>query len=328
MNKKVNLYRYSVPLQSQLILRGSDLPRREGLLVRIQCRDREGWGEIAPLPGFSHENIETAAKQTALWLEAWNQNRAQNRQLPFAGLSPSVAFGLSCALAEMQNQLQREGNYQTVSLYTNDANEFNSSESGKTVKLKVASNPHEAMREGQYINEILQTNSHLSVRLDANRRWNLTQALIFAEQITSAARARIQFIEEPCLTASQSRQFALQTALPIAWDETVREANFQPVAEPFLVAIVLKPTLIGSLSDCIYLIKRAQQCGLQVVISSAIESSFGLTQLARIAAQYTAATAPGLDTLNLMAFQLVRMWPNSALPVVGLDDSSVITKLI
>jgi O-succinylbenzoate synthase len=42
------------------------------------------------------------------------------------------------------------------------------------------------------------------------------------------------------------------------------------------------------------------------VISSSIESSLGLTQLARIAAWLTPQTLPGLDTLALMRAQLVR----------------------
>ena len=46
--KSFNLYRYSIPVDSQLILRGRFLKRREGLIVRVAC-SREGWGEIAPL---------------------------------------------------------------------------------------------------------------------------------------------------------------------------------------------------------------------------------------------------------------------------------------
>ena len=52
--KSFNLYRYSIPVDSQLILRGRFLKRREGLIVRVAC-SRDGWGEIAPLPGFSEE---------------------------------------------------------------------------------------------------------------------------------------------------------------------------------------------------------------------------------------------------------------------------------
>ena len=64
--REYHLYRYSIPVDSQLILRERFLKRREDLLVQIKCKTNEGWGEIAPLPEFSEETLEMAEKQTAL----------------------------------------------------------------------------------------------------------------------------------------------------------------------------------------------------------------------------------------------------------------------
>ncbi|SQJ17958.1 O-succinylbenzoate-CoA synthase [Salmonella enterica subsp. enterica] len=55
-------------------------------------------------------------------------------------------------------------------------------------------------------------------------------------------------------------------------------------------------------------VAAAHALGLTAVISSSIESSLGLTQLARIAAWLTPGTLPGLDTLHLMQAQQVRPW--------------------
>ena len=63
----------------------------------------------------------------------------------------------------------------------------------------------------------------------------------------------------------------------------------------------------------------AHALGLTAVISSSIESSLGLMQLARIAAWLTPDTIPGLDTLDLMQVQQVRRWPGSPLPLVDVD---------
>ena len=46
-----------------------------------------------------------------------------------------------------------------------------------------------------------------------------------------------------------------------------------------------------------------------------------------MAKQYTPNVTPGLDTLDLMDYQVVRTWPGSELPVVGLD-SEFITEVI
>ncbi|PLL93379.1 o-succinylbenzoate synthase, partial [Klebsiella michiganensis] len=105
-----------------------------------------------------------------------------------------------------------------------------------------------------------------------------------------------------------------------AWDESLREADFSFAAEPGLRAVVIKPTLTGSLQKVRQQVAQAHALGLTAVISSSIESSLGLTQLARIAAWLTPNTIPGLDTLSLMRAQLVRRWPESDLPCLNVDD--------
>ena len=84
--------------------------------------------------------------------------------------------------------------------------------------------------------------------------------------------------------------------------------------------MVIKPTLTGSLQKVRQQVAQAHALGLTAVISSSIESSLGLTQLARIAAWFTPDTIPGLDTLSLMHGQLVRRWPDSELPCLSVDE--------
>ena len=163
----------------------------------------------------------------------------------------------------------------------------------------------------------------LKLRLDANRSWTPAKAEMFAKYVKPEHRSRIQFLEEPCKTPAESLQFAQDTGIAIAWDETVRDTDFEVKAQPGATAIVIKPTLVGSLEKCIQLIEQAHQQGLIAVISSSIESSFGLTQLARIAQQYTPDTTPGLDTLDLMKVQVVRAWQGSALPLAELNSDYI-----
>ena len=84
--KSFNLYRYSIPVDSQLILRGRFLKRREGLIVRVSC-SRDGWGEIAPLPGFSEETLEQAQGQALEWLTNWCHASCEAPRVPLDGCS-------------------------------------------------------------------------------------------------------------------------------------------------------------------------------------------------------------------------------------------------
>ncbi|MCK3654667.1 o-succinylbenzoate synthase [Pasteurellaceae bacterium Macca] len=319
--RTVALYRYAIPVETGVVLRHRRLKQREGLIIRLGENGREGWGEIAPLPEFSQESLAEAESQAKACLKAWRAGDP----CQFDTLFPSVAFGLSFAFAELQGELGEEGNYRVAPLCYGDPDalyhKLNQIEGEKVAKMKVGL--YEANRDGLLADMFLSALPDLMLRLDANRAWSLEKASQFARQISPENRHRIQFIEEPCHTPALSRQFAQTHQLAIAWDESTREPDFCLQPEPNLRGIVIKPTLVGDFAKCVALIQQAHQFGLTVVISSSIESSLGLTQLARFAKQYTPHSTPGLDTLGLMTAQLLRSWQGSSLPLIGLDSDAL-----
>lgn len=217
-------------------------------------------------------------------------------------------------------------NYRKAPLCTGDPDELfavlQALPGEKVAKVKVGL--YEAVRDGMIVNLLLEALPDLTLRLDANRSWSRAKADGFAKYVNPALRSRIAFLEEPCKTRAESREFAQDTGIAIAWDESVREADFQVEAEPGVAAIVIKPTLVGSIARCQQLVEQAHQVGLVAVISSSIESSLGLTQLARLAAWLTPGTVPGLDTLDLMQAQVVRQWPDSPLPLMTTEQLDVV----
>ncbi|MFK3923629.1 o-succinylbenzoate synthase [Serratia liquefaciens] len=312
------VYRYSLPMEAGVVLRNQRLKTRDGLLIHLQQGGQEGWGEIAPLPEFSQETLAQAEQAALRWVQDW-----QGGTLPSDSPLPSVAFGTSCALAELEQLLPLQADYRKAPLCTGDPDELfavlTALPGEKVAKVKVGL--YEAVRDGMIVNVLLEALPDLRLRLDANRSWTRAKADGFAKYVAPALRERIAFLEEPCKTRDESRDFALATGIAIAWDESVREADFVVQAEPGVAAIVIKPTLTGSLVRCRTLVEQAHAAGLTAVISSSIESSLGLTQLARIAHWLTPNTVPGLDTLDLMQAQLLRPWPDSEQPL--LDTSAL-----
>ncbi len=312
------VYRYSLPMEAGVVLRNQRLKTRDGLLIHLQQGGQEGWGEIAPLPEFSQETLAQAEQAALRWVQDW-----QGGSLPSDSPLPSVAFGTSCALAELEQRLPLQADYRKAPLCTGDPDELfavlTALPGEKVAKMKVGL--YEAVRDGMIVNVLLEALPDLRLRLDANRSWTRAKADGFAKYVAPALRERIAFLEEPCKTRDESRDFALATGIAIAWDESVREADFVVQAEPGVAAIVIKPTLTGSLVRCRTLVEQAHAAGLTAVISSSIESSLGLTQLARIAHWLTPNTVPGLDTLDLMQAQLLRPWLDSELPL--LDTSAL-----
>ena len=138
------------------------------------------------------------------------------------------------------------------------------------------------------------------IRLDANRCWTLAQACLFAGAID---RRRIAFIEEPLRDPQLLPEFADQTGMPVALDESLQwrfpEGHKEPDIFPGLTALVIKPTLAGGIGRCRALARLANRNGLQVVLSSAYESSLGINTLTRLAMELSPDVAPGLDTLSV-----------------------------
>jgi O-succinylbenzoate synthase len=83
------------------------------------------------------------------------------------------------------------------------------------------------VRDGMVVNLLLEAIPDLQLRLDANRAWTPLKAQQFAKYVHPQYRDRIAFLEEPCKTRDDSRAFARETGIAIAWDESLREADFR-----------------------------------------------------------------------------------------------------
>ncbi|CAH6870027.1 o-succinylbenzoate synthase [Vibrio chagasii] len=325
--RHAKLYRYQLPMDSGVVLRDNKLNERVGYIIQLECDGKTGLGEVAPLPGFSQEDAEQAGIQLQHELELWSHNKPQT---PFDELYPSVAFGFSMAMMELRGDLNAQGNYQAAPLCTGDPDELipvlNEMVGEKVAKVKVGL--YEVIRDGMLVSLFLESIPDLTLRLDANRAWKPEKAKQFIKYISPSLRQRISFIEEPCQKPEDSLAFAIDHGVAIAWDETLQEAVRNPEFDlsdlTGVKAVVIKPTLIGSVERCVAIIERAQQLGIKPVLSSSIESSLGLTQIARLAQQYLPNEVPGLDTIGLYQQQLELPWPGCQLPVATLEQQQLI----
>lgn len=84
---------------------------------------------------------------------------------------PSVAFGVSCALAELTDTLPQAANYRAAPLCNGDPDDLilklADMPGEKVAKVKVGL--YEAVRDGMVVNLLLEAIPDLHLRLDANR---------------------------------------------------------------------------------------------------------------------------------------------------------------
>lgn len=168
-------------------------------------------GEISPLPGFSQETWEDAQSVLLAWVNNWLAGDCELPQMP------SVAFGVSCALAELADTLPQAANYRAAPLCNGDPDDLilklADMPGEKVAKVKVGL--YEAVRDGMVVNLLLEAIPDLHLRLDANRAWTPLKGQQFAKYVNPDYRHRIAFLEEPCKTRDDSRAFARETALPL-----------------------------------------------------------------------------------------------------------------
>ncbi len=324
--RSAKLYRYALPMDSGVILREEKLTVRDGFVVELREGEKVGLGEIAPLKGFSIETPDEAGALAKEQLELWVQGKDFNVDELF----PSVAFGLSMAELELAGELPQDGEFHAAPLCTGDPDDLipalNSMPGRKVAKIKVGL--YEPIRDGMLVNLFLESMPDLYLRLDANRAWTKEKAAKFAQYVAPSLRGRIAYLEEPCDSPKDSLSFAIDTGIGIAWDETlqhaVRSDDFNLDQMVGAKAIIIKPTLVGSIARCRTLIEKAKALNIQAVISSSIESSLGLTQLARLSKWWLPDEIPGLDTVGLFQSQLVTPWPKCETPVAALSDQELI----
>jgi o-succinylbenzoate synthase len=213
----LSLYRYELPLSEPVRLNETTLRHREGLLVELASDGgAAGWGEAAPLPGFSHEGLDEALVQLRHLADSMvgreatvDPEGAFARELDTLDLVPSARFGFELALWDLYAASSGKALPELVTSRPRTTVPINALISSpdhaieealraraagyEAVKLKVGGRDVE--EDVELVRAVRGTlNSDVSLRLDANRAWSFEEAERFARGI---AGLRLEYVEEP-----------------------------------------------------------------------------------------------------------------------------------
>ncbi len=313
----VQLYRYTLPFTDSVAVGARSLTERRGLLLRLDGEEGAvGWGEAAPLPGFSAERLDEAAE--ALRTEARglvgrdvSQERLTRRSSPpFADTPPSVQFAVDSAVLELRASARGVsvsrhlgGGSSRISvnaLIGAEEKELEKkakalrAEGYRAVKLKVGRGSVERdVRRVRTVDRAF--GGDVQLRLDANRAWTDAEARSFAGQIDDVS---VAYVEEPLANPEGIPRLVDDTALPVALDETTRERTPDELGDwGGVAAVVLKPTLLGGGTQVREWVESARDEGAAPVFSAAYESGVGMRMLVALASVYSDAPA-GFSTYD------------------------------
>lgn len=152
-----------------------------------------------------------------------------------------------------------------------------------------------------------------AIRVDANAAWDVDTAVARIREIDRAAGG-VEYVEQPCPSVEELAAVRKRVEVRIAADESIRRAE-----DPMRVAVagaadvaVIKASPLGGVRRALQV---AEASGLPCVVSSAVESSVGLSaQLALAAALPELPFACGLGTIALLDGDVVT---DSLLPSGG-----------
>ena len=248
--------------------------RREGLLLHGHA----GWGEAAPF--WNYDDLESSR-----WLAAALESA---RRFPPGPRRKFVPVNVTIPVISPEEAYER----------------VKASGGCATAKIKVAepgvSVGRDCARIAAVADALRETvGGQAMIRLDANGAWEVDQARE-AIPAMAAAAVPVEYVEQPCLTVDELAQVRRSVDVPIAADESIRRAE-----DPLEVArkeaadvVIIKVAPLGGVRAAL---KVARKSGLGVVVSSALETSVGLSVgVAAAAAVPGVPRAAGLATASLL----------------------------
>lgn len=278
------LHPYQIPFSSPLTLPGvGEMRFRKGLL--IHHLETGGWGDAAPLPGFSAETIDDVCDVFSG--EGW-------RECGF----PSVRFALECAELPLEDLY---GECRVNALWIPERESL----PDFRIRIRAWDAPVVKVKPGKIpdvkpLLALLQQSPACRLRIDGNRQWTPEQVLEFFEKLPPDA---VEYLEEPLQEPEAYPDLWKRAPVPVALDESLLLPEGTVLARhPEVKTLVLKPTLLGNAADREPWTALAAAQGKTLVWSSCFESGVGLWHLVRLAG---GKGHHGLDTNGVFAADTV-----------------------
>lgn len=170
-----------------------------------------------------------------------------------------------------------------------------------TAKVKVAESGQDLAQDVERVAAVRDAlGPDGNIRVDANASWDVETAVLSITRLAAAVNT-LEYAEQPCATLDELREVRRRVKTPLAADESVRTAD-----DPLRIAgldaadiIVVKAQPLGGVHRALEVIEAA---GLPAVVSSALETSVGLSAgIALAAALPQLPHACGLATSSLLA---------------------------
>ena len=305
---------YALPLKRPWQTARGVMTQREGRLLRLTAADgRIGWGDAAPLPEFGINDemaaafaeecaqLDLLAQRAGLPLNAWLSGEA-----PRARAAVNSVLGAISTVSAEQLRTAHAAGYRVAKLKVGVLPVAEEIARLHALCAEIPVTPAQLPQGNDWIPACAGMTGGgtasapwLLLRLDANRAWAMADAQAF---IAACAGLPIEGLEEPLAEPNAAALAELQrhAAFPLAVDESIELLAPDFFRHPPVRRLVLKPARLGLLAS-VELALRARASGIEVVVTSALESACGLLACAHLAAAVAPDSVHGLGTADWLA---------------------------
>lgn len=316
---------YRIKLTSPWHSAASSLYYRQGLLVKVVINESlSGIGECAPMIEIGTESLRQAEQFLKHKLPSLTGRSVEPDLLSEMDALPASRFALETALIAVIEQHTEQHLAQilnpqyshkiavNVVLGSLDDDLLERAKQAEAqgfscVKIKLGLN--DIKDEAESLANLLQTMSpSIRVRLDANKSWTFAQTkwfLNYLEQNCCREKVQIDGIEEPLRKFNASYYHYLQnkTRISLALDESfacISDLKHFPVRR-----LVLKPMAQGGILNTWKLARQARKYKIETVITSSIETGYGLWPITYLCAAINDNQFHGLSTASWLENTLI-----------------------
>ena len=261
------------PFQVGMKMSFRGVESRSGLLV---CGP-SGWGEFSPFPEYG---LDVARKWASATMEAATGTwpASVRDRIPVNVTVPAVE-------AAKAYRMVVDSGCTTAKVKVGNAKGGTSSVHDDEARI-------EAVRDA--------LGSSGKIRLDANQSWDVGLA---SKLIDAWSVYDLEYVEQPVTSIEEMAELRRLIDVPIAADESVREGEAPRLIKAAADLIILKVQPLGGVNASLQL---AETIGLPAVVSSALETSVGISAgLALAAALPQLDHACGLATAALLVEDVV-----------------------
>jgi len=278
-----DIFSYEVPLDIGM--------NRKGFIIRLADESgKEGFGEVAPLPGLSHETLEEALS----FLRSLREKILQKELSP-TFFPPSVMFGMESAVSQLYSPLTEDLSFTTTRFFY-DPKE--ATPIGGNVKIKLGS--YDLSQAISIAKRFIEKGAKL--RIDLNRKWSLKETKEFCRHFSCE---EILYIEEPVQYFMELEAFHEETGFFYALDEHLL---FHPLERILklkgLSHLIVKPSIHGGLDQCKAIQLAASN--VECVFSTSFETDIGLSHIVRISSKINPNKIVAIDTYQSHKYSLLK----------------------